>query len=69
MRRFSYVEVAYFYRWWNEQTDEMKATFKELVSSGRLEFVSAGMCFFCSFFFSLRVSFHERKTSSRLVHE
>lgn len=41
-RRFTYVEIAYFWRWWNEQTEEMKATFTELVQSGRLEFVSAG---------------------------
>ena len=23
-RKFIYVEMAFFYRWWNEQTDEMK---------------------------------------------
>ena len=23
-RKFIYVEIAFFYRWWNEQTDEMK---------------------------------------------
>ncbi len=23
-RKFIYVEIAFFYRWWNEQTDQMK---------------------------------------------
>lgn len=33
-RRFIYVEMAYFWRWWNEQTDDMRNTVKELVNEG-----------------------------------
>lgn len=34
-RRFIYVEMAFFWRWWNEQTDEMKANVKQLVNEGK----------------------------------
>ena len=38
-KRFVYVEIAYFWRWWNEQTETMKETVRNLVNEGRLEFV------------------------------
>lgn len=38
-RKFIYVESAFFYKWWIEQTDDMKETVKLLVNEGRLEFV------------------------------
>lgn len=38
-RRFVYAEIAYFWRWWNEQTVSMKDIVRNLVSEGRLEFV------------------------------
>ena len=38
-RRFVYVEIAYFYRWWNEQNDLTKQSVRNLVDEGRLEFV------------------------------
>ncbi len=56
-RRFIYVEIAFFWRWWNQQTDEMKNTVQQLVNEGlfsqinnimknlfigRLEFISGG---------------------------
>ena len=41
-RRFIYVEVAFFYRWWNQQTDKMKTEVKQLVRQGRLEFILGG---------------------------
>lgn len=31
-RRFIYVEQAFFWRWWNQQNDEMKNTVRELVN-------------------------------------
>jgi lysosomal alpha-mannosidase len=38
-RRFVYVEIAYFWRWWNEQDDTTKQLVRTLVNEGRLEFV------------------------------
>ncbi|CAF1013919.1 unnamed protein product [Didymodactylos carnosus] len=43
-RRFIYVEMAFFWRWWNQQASEMQETVKELVNNGRLEFISGGWC-------------------------
>ncbi|CAF4699968.1 unnamed protein product [Rotaria socialis] len=43
-RRFIYVEMAFFWRWWNEQSDDVRETVKELVNDGRLEFISGGWC-------------------------
>ena len=34
-RRFIYVEIAFFWRWWNQQNDEMKSTVKQLVNEGK----------------------------------
>ena len=38
-KRFVYVEMAYFSRWWKQQDDKMKQLVKTLVDEGRLEFV------------------------------
>lgn len=35
-RRFIYVEIAFFYRWWNQQTESLKAQVRNLVNKGRL---------------------------------
>ncbi|CAF4002973.1 unnamed protein product [Adineta steineri] len=43
-RRFIYVEMAFFYRWWLQQTDEIRNKVKDFVNSGRLEFISGGWC-------------------------
>ncbi|KAL6078171.1 carbohydrate binding [Balamuthia mandrillaris] len=43
-KRFIYVEIAFFERWWAEQTEDMKEVVRELVSSGRLEFINGGWC-------------------------
>ncbi|XP_010929675.1 alpha-mannosidase At3g26720 [Elaeis guineensis] len=43
-RRFIYVEMAFFQRWWRQQNDAIKKIVKELVSSGQLEFINGGMC-------------------------
>eukprot|EP00268_Persea_americana_P056668 TRINITY_DN6711_c0_g2_i1.p1 TRINITY_DN6711_c0_g2~~TRINITY_DN6711_c0_g2_i1.p1 ORF type:complete len:1015 (-),score=152.71 TRINITY_DN6711_c0_g2_i1:139-3183(-) len=43
-RKFIYVEIAFFQRWWRQQSDAVKSIVKELVSSGQLEFINGGMC-------------------------
>ncbi|KAI3457771.1 hypothetical protein Pfo_014434 [Paulownia fortunei] len=43
-RRFIYVEMAFFQRWWRQQSDTLKAKVKQLVNSGQLEFINGGMC-------------------------
>lgn len=37
-RRFVYVESAFFSKWWNEQSEEIKDQVRMLVNEGRLEF-------------------------------
>ena len=34
-RRFIYVEMAFFWRWWNEQTEDMQNKVRELVNQGQ----------------------------------
>lgn len=43
-RRFMYVEMVYFSKWWQYQTEKEKNIVKDLVNSGRLEFVNGGWC-------------------------
>ncbi|XP_055954551.1 lysosomal alpha-mannosidase [Patella vulgata] len=43
-KRFIYVEIAFFARWWREQTDSMRHVVKGLVAEGRLEFILGGWC-------------------------
>ncbi|KAI5651043.1 hypothetical protein M9H77_37048 [Catharanthus roseus] len=43
-RRFIYVEMAFFQRWWRQQSPMLKAKVKDLVNSGQLEFINGGMC-------------------------
>lgn len=38
-RRFIYVETAFFWKWWVDQSDETQSVVKDLVESGRLEFI------------------------------
>lgn len=38
-RRFIYVEMAFFWRWWNEQTPEKQDLVKQLVNEGQNETV------------------------------
>ncbi|KAM7277621.1 hypothetical protein ACFE04_004755 [Oxalis oulophora] len=42
-RKFIYVEMAFFERWWRQQSDSMKIKVKDLVNSGQLEFINGGM--------------------------
>jgi lysosomal alpha-mannosidase len=34
-RRFVYVEIAYFWRWWTHQTEEMQNTVRTLVNESK----------------------------------
>ncbi|XP_078285445.1 lysosomal alpha-mannosidase [Rhinoraja longicauda] len=43
-KRFIYVEIAFFYRWWKQQTEATKKVVTQLVNEGRLEFVNGGWC-------------------------
>ncbi|KAG4070459.1 hypothetical protein HA402_005691 [Bradysia odoriphaga] len=38
-RRFIYVEMAFFSKWWNDQDEEMRDQVRMLVNEGRLEFI------------------------------
>jgi lysosomal alpha-mannosidase len=33
-RRFIYVEIAYFWRWWNQQTEETRNKVRQFVNDG-----------------------------------
>lgn len=42
-RKFIYVEIAFFQRWWRQQSPKLKAKVRDLVNSGQLEFINGGM--------------------------
>ena len=41
-RRFTQVEVYYFHRWWQQQTNERRDVVRKLVAEGRLVFINGG---------------------------
>lgn len=41
-RKFTYVETAFFARWWRDQDAAMRARVRALVRSGQLEFANGG---------------------------
>ena len=41
-RRFVYVELAFFYRWWKSQNETGRNVVKSLVENGQLEFINGG---------------------------
>ncbi|CAH8599081.1 unnamed protein product [Schistosoma turkestanicum] len=41
-RRFTYVEIVYFYQWWMVQSKEIQHLVKDSVETGRLQFASGG---------------------------
>jgi len=43
-RQFTYVEQAFFQRWWREQDEPMRAVCRTLVKNGQLTFVNGGWC-------------------------
>ncbi|KAK3182855.1 hypothetical protein Dsin_030141 [Dipteronia sinensis] len=38
------VYVAFFQRWWREQSEAMQQIVRQLINSGQLEFINGGMC-------------------------
>lgn len=38
-KKFIYVETAFFWKWWLEQTDDLRHQVKQLVANGQLEFI------------------------------
>lgn len=43
-KTFTYVEMAFFARWWQEQGEVRRADVRALVSSGQLSFANGGWC-------------------------
>lgn len=43
-RQFTYVEQAFFQRWWREQDDATRSKTQELVKNNQLTFVNGGWC-------------------------
>ncbi|CAE7840742.1 unnamed protein product [Symbiodinium sp. CCMP2592] len=43
-RKFTYVETAFFARWWRQQDNSTRQLVRRLVSSGQLEFSNGGWC-------------------------
>ena len=41
-RRFSYVEMSFFKKWYDTQTDKIKQTVKDFIKEGRLEIINGG---------------------------
>jgi lysosomal alpha-mannosidase len=39
-RRFIYVEIAFFWRWWNEQTDDIRNKVKGFVNDGKIHHIT-----------------------------
>jgi hypothetical protein len=42
--KFSIVEMAFLYRWWNGASDEQKQQMKTLVGKGQIHFLNGGWC-------------------------
>ena len=42
-KTFTHAEIKFFSMWWYQQTDSVKAQFRQLVKEGRWEFVNGGM--------------------------
>ena len=43
-RIFNQVEIAFFWRWWRESSDEERARLTALVQNGQFHFLNAGWC-------------------------
>ena len=43
-RIFNQVEIAFFWRWWRESSDEDRARLTALVKNGQFHFLNAGWC-------------------------
>jgi len=43
-RKYMYVEMIYFSKWWTYQTEETQSIVRELIRNGQLELVNGGWC-------------------------
>lgn len=43
-RTFIYVEIAFFMRWWRQQSDDTKNIVRKLISNKQFEFINGGWC-------------------------
>ncbi|KDP43185.1 hypothetical protein JCGZ_22737 [Jatropha curcas] len=43
-RKFVFAEMAFFQRWWLEQSEETQGQVRKLVDAGQLEFINGGWC-------------------------
>ncbi|OMO83542.1 hypothetical protein COLO4_22449 [Corchorus olitorius] len=43
-RKFVFAEMAFFTRWWTEQSPEIQDQMKKLTEAGRFEFINGGWC-------------------------
>ena len=43
-KKFIYVEIGFFKRWWDEQDDTTQQIIKDLVNRGQFEFINGGYC-------------------------
>ncbi|XP_056176415.1 alpha-mannosidase-like isoform X2 [Syzygium oleosum] len=43
-RKFMFAEMAFFQRWWLEQSPETQEQVKKLVNAGQFEFINGGWC-------------------------
>ena len=43
-KKFMYVEMGFFQRWWEEQEKDMQDLVKKLLKNGQIEFVNGGYC-------------------------
>lgn len=42
--KFSIVEVAFLYRWWNGANEKQRTQMKALVSNNQIQFINGGWC-------------------------
>eukprot|EP00928_Gymnodinium_smaydae_P071618 TRINITY_DN55154_c0_g1_i1.p1 TRINITY_DN55154_c0_g1~~TRINITY_DN55154_c0_g1_i1.p1 ORF type:complete len:1000 (-),score=187.82 TRINITY_DN55154_c0_g1_i1:255-3206(-) len=43
-RKFTYVEIAFFARWWHQQSESVREVTRQLVRNGQLSFANGGWC-------------------------
>lgn len=43
-RKFIYVEIGFFWRWWREQNQQVRELVRRLVDTEQLQFINAGWC-------------------------
>ncbi|XP_022977427.1 alpha-mannosidase [Cucurbita maxima] len=43
-RKFVFAEMAFFQRWWSQQSPQLQKRVRELVEVGQLEFINGGWC-------------------------